>query len=102
MVCDDPSDAGPLRHGLQAEGVPLEVIDEKTATATDLHRMAMALTDRVTVTDRECVSGLERRVIVGVGGDNDLEELLAGAFNRLVIMSRCTSLLIWIGTPGKY
>ena len=68
MVCPDPSDAGPLRRGLEAEGVPLEVIDESTATATDLHRMAMALTDQVTVTDRWCVSGLERRVIVGVEG----------------------------------
>ena len=92
MVCDDPSDAGPLRRGLEAEGVPLEVIDRRTATATDLHRMAMALTDQVTVTDSECVSGLERRVVVGVEGRY-------GVFDRLEVMSRCTSLLIWAGTP---
>ena len=94
MVCQDPSGAGPLRRGLQAEGVPLEVIDWSTATATDLNRMAMALTDRVTVTDRWCVSGLERRVIVG------LEGRWFGVWDRLGVMSRCTSLLIWIGTPS--
>ena len=94
MVCEDPSGAGPLRRGLQAEGVPLEVIDSSTATSTDLHRMAMALTDRVTITDRWCVSGLERRVIIGVEGRFD------AVFDRLEVMSRCTSLLIWTGTPG--
>ena len=93
MVCEDPSGAGPLRRGLEAEGVPLEVIDRRTATATDLHRMAMALTDQVTVTDSECVSGLERRVIVGVEGR------YVGVWDRLQVMSRCTSLLIWAGTP---
>ena len=91
-MCQDPSGAGPLRRGLEAEGVPLEVIDRRTATATDLHRMATALTDRVTVTDIGCVRGLERRVIVGVGGRG-------GVWDRLNVMSRCTSLLIWAGTP---
>ena len=94
MVCDDPSGAGPLRRGLQAEGVPMEVIDSCTATATDLHRMAMALTDQVIVTDSECVRGLERRVVVGV------EARHGGVLDRLEVMSRCTSLLIWAGTPG--
>ena len=93
MVCEDPSGSGPLRRGLQAEGVPLGVIDWRTATSTDLHRMAMALTDRVTVTDSRCVRGLERRVIVGVEGGS------GGVLDRLDVMSRCTSQLIWIGTP---
>ena len=94
VVCEDPSGADPLRHGLQAEGVPLEVIDSRAATPRDLHRMAMALTDQVTVTDCGCVRGLERRVIVGVEGGS------GGVLDRLVVMSRCTGLLIWAGTPG--
>ena len=94
MLCDDPSGAGPLRRGLEAEGVPLKVIDIRTATDTDLHRMAMALTDQVTVTDMWCVRGLERRVIVGVEGRR-----YGGVWDRLQVMSRCTSLLIWAGTP---
>ena len=94
MVCDDPSGAGPLRRGLEAEGVPLDVIDRRTATATDLHRMAMALTNQVTVTDIQCVRGLERRVIVGVEGGR-----FGVVLDRLEVMSRCTSLLIWAGRP---
>ena len=95
MVCDAPSAAGPLNCGLQAEGVPLEVIDRRTATATDFHSMAMALSDRVTITDSECVRGLERRVIVGVEGR-------IGVLDRLEVMSRCTSQIVWIGTPGDF
>ena len=75
--------------------MPLEMIDSNTATSTDLHRMVMALTDQVTVTDNECVRGLERCIIVGVEG-------CIGVLDILEVMSRYTSQIIWIGTPGDY
>ena len=90
VVCEDPSAIAPITVGLQAAGVPLDVMNSSTAAVSNIEQMAMARSNRVTVTDIRCIRGLERRVIVGMEG---------GIGDRLDIMSRCTSLLIFIGTP---
>ena len=85
-----PSRADPLVRGLRQAAVPVAVVDRSTATAGDREDLALARTDRVTVTDHDCVRGLERQVVVGVG---------KGLYDRLQAMSRCTGLLVWVGTP---
>ena len=90
VLVPDPSRADPLVRGLRQAAVPVAVVDRSTATAGDWEDLALARTDRVTVTDYDCVRGLERRVVVGVG---------EGRYDRLQAMSRCTGLLVWVGTP---
>ena len=89
----DPSRADPLVRGLRQAAVPVAVVDQSTATAGDWEDLALARTDRVTVTDYHCVRGLERRVVAGVG---------EGELDRLQAMSRCTGLLVWVGTPRNW
>ena len=93
IICFYPSPTAGLTQGLRQRGVPVAVLDWSTATPQQLEDLGAALTDQVTVTDWLCVTGLERRVVVGVGG--------SGA-DRVFVMSRCTGLLVWIGTPGDY
>ena len=88
-----PSRADPLVRGLRQAAVPVAVVDQSTATAGDWEDLALARTDRVTVTHYDCVRGLERQVVVGVGG---------GGYDRLQAMSRCTGLLVWVGTPHDW
>ena len=90
VLVPDPSRADPLVRGLRLAAMPVAVVDRSTATAGDWEDLALARTDRVTVTHRDCVRGLERRVVVGVG---------EGEYDRLQAMSRCTGLLVWVGTP---
>ena len=79
-------------RGLEQAAVPLVVVNSNTAKQADCDDVAAALSDRATVTHYECVRGLERRVVVGVGGAlND----------RLHTMSRCNGLLLWVDTPAK-
>ena len=94
ILCDDPSAATGLTRGLTHAVVPVTVVDSRTATPHQLEDVGAAMTDQVTVTDRWCVSGLERRVVVGVEG--------WGMADRRDCMSRCTGLLMWIGTAGYY
>ena len=92
IICVFPSRAAAgLTQGLRQRGVPVAVLEYRTATPQQLEDLGAALTDQVTVTDRVCVTGLERRVVVGVGGS---------VADRFEVMSRCTGLLVWIGTPG--
>ena len=88
-----PSRADPLVRGLRQAAVPVAVVDRRTATAGDREDLALARTDRVTVTHRHCVRGLERRVVVGVG---------QGEWDRLQAMSRCTGLLVWVDAPNPW
>ena len=67
VLVPDPSDADRLVRGLRQAAVPVAVVDWITATAGDWEDLALARTDRVTVTDHDCVRGLERQVVVGVG-----------------------------------
>ena len=94
ILCDDPSAATGLTQGLTHAVVPVAVVDSRTATPHQLEDVGAAMTDQVTVTDSWCVSGLERRVVVGVEG--------RGVADRRDCMSRCTGLLMWIGTPCYY
>ena len=74
---------------LQQCGVPVQAID-RYQPERDLEDLALGITNRVYVTDYSTLSGLERRVVVGMWG--------AGS-NRLYGMSRCTSVLAWIDPP---
>ena len=67
VIVPDPSRAHPLVRGLRQAAVPVAVVDQRTATARDWEDLTLARTDRVTVTDYDCVRGLERQVVVGVG-----------------------------------
>ena len=90
VIVPDPSRAHPLVRGLRQAAVPVAVVDQRTATARDWEDLTLARTDRVTVTDYDCVRGLERQVVVGVG---------KSWWDRLQAMSRSTGLLVWVGTP---
>ena len=73
-------------RGLEKSGVP---VAEVTSGDPDGERdVALALTNQVTVTSAWAVSGLERRVVIGVGN--------VDSYKRLLYMSRCTAQLIWI------
>ena len=91
LLCVSPSTAAGLFQGLTQAHIPVAVVDNSTATPGEIDDLAAALTDQVTITDSLCVRGLERRVVAGVGGSG---------FDRVECMSRCTGLLVWIGTPG--
>ena len=92
LLCgDSPSPAAGLTQGLTQAHIPVAVVDHRTATPGEIEDLAAALTDQVTITDSNCVRGLERRVVVGVGGSGT---------DRMECMSRCTGLLVWIGTPS--
>ena len=90
LLCPSPSTAAGLFQGLTQAHIPVAVVDSRTATPGEIDDLAAALTDQVTITDILCVRGLERRVVVGAGGIGR---------DRRDCMSRCTGLLVWIGTP---
>ena len=85
-----PSRAAGLIQGLTQAHIPVAVVDPNTATPGEYEDLAVALTDQVTITDSYCVTGLERRVVVGTPGNSD---------DRKDCMSRCTGLLVWIDEP---
>ena len=78
---------------LEEKGIPVQVLPED-ATYPQLRDVALATENKVTVSHTQGVSGLERMIVVGMGGkirskrEDD---------NRLLAMSRCMSKLIWIG-----
>ena len=92
VICRVMSATAPLVLGLQQEGVPVSVLLPK-APQSDVDQMPLALRDQVTVLHSVHLSGLERRVVVGMeGGDGFMED-------RRSAMSRCTGLLVWIDEP---
>ena len=78
-----------LVQGLDQCGVPLAVVSLHSSEA-QLEGLALRTQDCVMVTDHRTASGLQRKVVVGVGSDQD---------DRLYAMSRCTSLLVHIDDP---
>lgn len=78
-------------QALKAKDVPVKVLGP-LAPLADLHRVALARSDQVTVTTYVTVSGLERRVVIGMG------ETVGS--DRLMAMSRCTAQLVWIDQPA--
>ena len=91
LLCGDPSRATDLTQGLTQAGVPVAVVDYKTATPRQLEDLGAALTDQVILSNVVYAGGLERQVVVGFGGTRA---------DRMACMSRCTGLLVWIGTPS--
>ncbi|XP_070209680.1 uncharacterized protein [Littorina saxatilis] len=81
-----------LTGKLLDSGIPMQILtqDDKDTKFRDV---ALGLKNEVTVSDYETVSGLERRVVIGTGSSSDQADLQ----NRLLAMSRCTALLVWIG-----
>ena len=87
VLCDDPGDDVGVVRGLRHEGIPLRVVTRRDSDDA-IREVALAERNHVTVTDCQTVSGLERRVVVGVG---------EVGVNRLYAMSRCTAQLVWVG-----
>ncbi|XP_076438205.1 uncharacterized protein LOC143277309 [Babylonia areolata] len=73
---------------LRSKGVPLSVV--RRGDRNGMRDMALALTDRVTVTEWETVQGLERRVVVCV--HSEVKDYTDGHSAT----SRCTSQLVYI------
>lgn len=103
MMCDFPredrtdnngrimsQDIGLVR-GMRAWGVPVRVV-EKGAHEDAIRDTALAACDQVTVTHRDEVRGLERKVVVlaGCGGERNV------MYDRLHAASRCSAQLVWI------
>ena len=74
-------------RGLRHSGVPVAVVT--SGDPAGQRDLALALTDRVTVTDHTAVTGLERRVVIVVG----MEEYI---YSYMISVSRCTAQLILI------
>ncbi|KAK7092750.1 uncharacterized protein [Littorina saxatilis] len=86
ILCLDPRDANGMIQGLRNSGVPVGLLYPHCPDPL-VHDAALATTDQVIVTEYYSVSGLERRVVVGLSGFG---------LDRLMGMSRCTAQLIWI------
>ncbi|XP_070183023.1 uncharacterized protein [Littorina saxatilis] len=104
------SRASDLVRGLRDEGLPVCVLgqqDWRHNTARwerDVHDVAVAATDRVTVTRYNYVQGLERRVVVVLPGwdketDEGLSDELIDLQDRLFAASRCSTQLIMVDVP---
>ena len=85
LVGDTARTAGMVR-GLRHSGVPVAVVTSRDPVGQ--RDLALALTDRVTVTDDTAVTGLERRVVIVVG--------MGMAQYSMIAVSRCTAQLILI------
>ena len=81
---------------LEKKGIPVQVLPED-ATYQQLRNVALATKNKVTVSHTRGVLGLERKIVVGMGGKMRSKR---EDDNRLLAMSRCTSQLIWIGEPS--
>ncbi|KAK7094259.1 hypothetical protein V1264_007903 [Littorina saxatilis] len=97
-------------RGLRDEGLPVcvlgrpDFIFNRARWERDVHDVAVAATDRVTVTYSCWVQGLERRVVVMLQGWDKMEdEGRSDARNdvqdRLLAASRCTTQLIMVDVP---
>ena len=83
-------------EGLEENSIPVQVLPED-ATYPQLRDVAMATENKVIVSHTRGVSGLQRMIVVGMGGKIHCKR---EDDNRLLAMSRCTAQLIWIGSPS--
>ena len=81
---------------LEKKRIPVQVLP-KDANYPQLRDVALATKNKVTVSHTRGVLGLERKIVVGMGGKMRSKR---EDDNRLLAMSRCTSQLIWIGEPS--
>lgn len=90
-------------RALRESSVPVRVLTPQN-TETDLREVALAVKDEVTVSDYDTVAGLERRVVVGIEGEEKkraaVEKIRYIVASRLDAISRCTAQLVWIGQPS--
>ncbi|XP_070183021.1 uncharacterized protein [Littorina saxatilis] len=104
------SRASGVVRGLRDEGLPVCVLGEQdlrhnwARCERDLHDVAVAATDRVTVTDWCWVQGLERRVVVMLPGrhkedDEGGNDEAIDVDDRLYAVSRCSTQLIMVDVP---
>ncbi|XP_070207999.1 uncharacterized protein [Littorina saxatilis] len=104
------SRASGVVRGLGDEGLPVCVLGEqdwrhnRARVERDVHDVAVAATDRVTVTHYDYVQGLERRVVVMVPGwdketDEGRSDEMIDLRDRLFAVSRCTTQLIMVDVP---
>ncbi|XP_070206589.1 uncharacterized protein [Littorina saxatilis] len=101
------SRASGVVRGLRDEGLPVCVlgvqdrVHNKARWERDLNDVAVAATDRVTVTHYGYVHGLERRVVVMLPGT---DHIMVGdgvdIQDRLYAASRCTTQLIMVNVPS--
>lgn len=75
--------------GLKNCNIPVTFVPPNATKMID--KPALATENTVILTNIQTVSGLERRVVVGMGNSG---------FSRCCAISRCTSQLIWIGNPA--
>ncbi|XP_070206605.1 uncharacterized protein [Littorina saxatilis] len=104
------SRASGVVRGLRDEGLPVcvlglqDVRHNRARWEIDVDDMAVAATDRVTVTHYSWVQGLERRVVVMLPGrdkatDEGRNDELIDLSDRLLAASRCTTQLIMVDVP---
>ncbi|XP_070184187.1 uncharacterized protein [Littorina saxatilis] len=104
------SRASGVVRGLRDEGLPVCVlggqdwIHNRARWERDVDDVAVAATDRVTVTDSRWVQGLERRVVVMLSGrdketDEGLSDKVIDLSDRLLAASRCSTQLIMVDVP---
>ncbi|XP_070207914.1 uncharacterized protein [Littorina saxatilis] len=104
------SRASGVVRGLRDEGLPVCVLGyqdlrhDRARWERDVHDVAVAATDRVTVTRYDWVQGLERRVVVMLPGwiketDEGRSDEVIDLTDRLYAASRCTTQLIMVDVP---
>ncbi|XP_070208000.1 uncharacterized protein [Littorina saxatilis] len=106
------SRASGVVRGLRDEGLPVCVLGEqdyrhnRARWERDVDDVAVAATDRVTVTHLDCVHGLERRVVVMLPGrhketDEGRSDEAIDVDDRLYAVSRCSTQLIMVDVPRR-
>ncbi|KAK7089165.1 hypothetical protein V1264_024226 [Littorina saxatilis] len=103
------SRASGVVRGLRDEGLPVcvlgnqDVIHNTARCERDHKDVAVAATDRVTVTRYDYVQGLERRVVVMLPGRHKVNEGRSDddfdTIDRLYAISRCTTQLVMVDVP---
>ena len=94
MLCRAPRDDLGVVRALRARAVPVRVV-KYTAPDADVRDVALAVRDEVVLTDYNVVTGLERRLVIGLGDTGGGSDM----WDRLYAMSRCTAQLVWIDLP---
>ena len=108
ILCDTPQDevlnlkrelvkdAPGMIQALRGKNVPVRVVTSRDSD-TKIGVVALAQKNEVIVTDSQTMSGLERRVVIGMGISSQSNTSRSAIRHRLMAMSRSTSLLVWIG-----
>nr|KAG5694432.1 hypothetical protein BaRGS_017465 [Batillaria attramentaria] len=93
ILCREPRDDLLVVSRLRARGVPVQVVTSRDDEAA-IRNVALSTGNQVTVTDWSVVSGLERRLVVVVGWDPIVVNVLARSPNPPPLASR-----VWPDQP---